>query len=231
MGIIEQIQQMKQQGTDERQIIQSLQEQGISPRQINDALNQAQVKSAVSGGYDMDEQNVQENMQPQLMEQQYMPSTYEQQNYNNYPQGDQNNNYNEIPSPNSQYAPQQFTPQDYPSQENYGSGGYDYSQPTYSDTMIEIAEQAISQKTQKMQKQLTEMNEFSLLTKTKLEDMNNRLKRIETTIDKLQLAILDKVGSYADNLQGIKKEMSMMQDSFSKVVNQAIDHSKKTHKK
>ena len=37
-------------------------------------------------------------------------------------------------------------------------------------------------------------------------------------MDKLQLAILDKVGSYGKNLDIVKKEMQMMQDSFGKVM-------------
>jgi len=48
--------------------------------------------------------------------------------------------------------------------------------------------------------------------------LSERLKKIETTMDKLQIAILEKVGSYGQNLDGIRKEMSMMQDSFSKMV-------------
>jgi hypothetical protein len=51
-----------------------------------------------------------------------------------------------------------------------------------------------------------------------MENISDRLKKIETIIDKLQIAILEKVGSYGKNLEGIKKEMSMMQDSFSKMI-------------
>ena len=37
-------------------------------------------------------------------------------------------------------------------------------------------------------------------------------------MDKLQLAILNKIGSYGKTLESIKKEMSMMQDSFGKAL-------------
>ena len=43
------------------------------------------------------------------------------------------------------------------------------------------------------------------------------MKRIESIIDKLQSSILEKVGSYGSNLDSIKKEMSMMQDSFGRI--------------
>jgi DNA anti-recombination protein RmuC len=58
---------------------------------------------------------------------------------------------------------------------------------------------------------------------------SERLKRIESTIDKLQLAILDKVGSYGKTLDSVKKEMSMMQDSFGKIVNKVADKTEKHH--
>jgi len=51
-----------------------------------------------------------------------------------------------------------------------------------------------------------------------MEHLNERLKRIETIIDRLQASILEKIGSYGSNLDSIKKEMSMMQDSFSKTM-------------
>ncbi len=51
-----------------------------------------------------------------------------------------------------------------------------------------------------------------------IKQVKERKEKIENIIDKLQIAILEKVGSYGKNLEGIKKEMSMMQDSFSKMV-------------
>ena len=90
--------------------------------------------------------------------------------------------------------------------------------PTNTDTIIEIAEQVFSEKVRKIQKQLEEMNEFKTLAQTKIEHATERLKRIEATIDKLQIAILEKIGSYGKSLESIKKEMSMMQDSFGKMV-------------
>ena len=48
MGILDQITQMQNQGIPNEDIVRNLQEQGISPKEINDALSQAQIKSAVS---------------------------------------------------------------------------------------------------------------------------------------------------------------------------------------
>ena len=47
MGTLEQVMQLKNQGMADAQIIGALQQQGISPKEINDAISQAQIKSAV----------------------------------------------------------------------------------------------------------------------------------------------------------------------------------------
>ena len=103
----------------------------------------------------------------------------------------------------------------------------EYSQPSYesyynesgTNEVIEVAEQVFSEKMRKTQKQLEEMQEF----KTRIEDIGERIKRMESIIDKLQISILDKIGSYGKNLESIKDEMSMMQDSFGKIINPFLD--------
>ncbi len=143
-------------------------------------------------------------------EQEYA-QTYNQEPTNqNYPQGAEQEygaDYGGQTGYSEEYYPQEGYEQDYGS---YGGGT--------TDTMIEIAEQVFAEKMRKMQKQLEDLNEFKTLAETKLTNTMNRLKRIENTIDKLQIAILEKVGSYGRGLDSIKKEMSMMQDSFSKTL-------------
>ena len=114
-----------------------------------------------------------------------------------------NNNQTEY---NEEYYPQEGYDQDY------------YSEGDETDTIIEISEQVFSEKIRKIQKQMGELNEFKTLAETKLNNATTRLKRIENSIDKLQIAILEKIGSYGTGLDSIKKEMSMMQDSFSKTL-------------
>ena len=142
--------------------------------------------------------------QPEIrQEEYYQPEAA--QNYNTDYGGQ--TGYNEQPGYSEEYYPQEGYGEDY---ESYGGGG--------TDTMIEIAEQVFAEKMRKIQKQLEDLNEFKTLAETKLTSATNRLKRIEETIDKLQMAILEKVGSYGRGLDSIKKEMSMMQDSFSKTL-------------
>ena len=145
----------------------------------------------------------------------------EQEGYNqNYQEGYSDANYGGQTGYSEEYYPQESYEQDYGS---YGGG---------TDTMIEIAEQVFAEKMRKIQKQLEDLNEFKTLAETKLDNATSRLKRIENTIDKLQIAILEKVGSYGRGLDSIKKEMSMMQDSFSKTLPALVSkHPPITHKK
>jgi hypothetical protein len=78
-----------------------------------------------------------------------------------------------------------------------------------------------------VQGELNNFNEFKNLNQVRIENLNERLKRMEIVFDKLQLAILEKIGSYGQNLESIKKEMSMMQDSFSKVIEPVLDKTEK----
>ena len=87
-----------------------------------------------------------------------------------------------------------------------------------ADTIMEIADQIFSDKIKNTLKLLDATSEAAIILQTKMENISERVKKIENTIDKLQIAILEKVGSYGSNLESIKKEMSMMQDSFSKMI-------------
>jgi hypothetical protein len=206
MAILEQILNMKKQGIPDQEIVNELSQRGISPREINDALEQAQIKNAVSD-YGND-------MQPSIMSgEMYAPT----------------------PAGNQEYQPEQYAPaaqeETYAPQEQqyYAPGtGTEYSSSGIEvDTIMEIADQIFSEKIKKIQKQIDKTSETAILLQTKTENISDRLKKIETIIDKLQIAILEKVGSYGKNLESIKKEMSMMQDSFSKMISPKESKKKK----
>jgi hypothetical protein len=198
MGALEQVMQMKKQGISDEEIISNLTQQKVSPKEINDALKQAQIKTAVS---DLDDADMQPSPLPAA------------------------------PAPLQDYAPQQ--PAEYvPQTVGYSSQGQDYT-PDVSgegyvdyaggggidtDTVIEIAGQIFSERIRRVQAAVEDNSEKNNLLQAKIENISERLQKIESTIDKLQIAILERVGSYGQNLDGIRKEMSMMQDSFSKML-------------
>ena len=109
------------------------------------------------------------------------------------------------------YAPQQQYQEYYP-QENYQ--GYETNA---ADNTIEIAEQVFQEKIKAIQNQTNKSIEFQTIAKTQIENISERLKRIEVVFDKMQMAILDKVGAYGRDLNAMKKEVTMIEDSFEKL--------------
>lgn len=209
MGALEQIIQLRNQGTSDEDIIKTLQNGGFSPKDINDGFNQAQIKSAVSNEVPENPANLPPS--PEL-EQQFQQS-------------------NEIYAPNPQTIPEEqdmYYPQPQQGQEDYYSPG-----ESDTSTIIEISEQVFSEKIQILQKKIEEVTEFKVLAESKMSNLLERLKNVEKVINNLQISILKKVGSYGGNLENIKNEMSMMQDSFRKMVNPIAKHAgiKPPHKK
>lgn len=216
MGVLEQITDMKGQGTPDEDIITILRQQGFSNREIKDAIDQAEIKNAVSNpplemepGMEPPSPNT---PSPRSM---YTPQTKEIPSEETYPGYSQQEEYG--------YKP--------PEQEFYqGEGGYEYPQQAAmgTDIMIEIAEQVFSEKMKKMQKNISELVEFKTLSQAKIENISERVKRIEELMDRLQAAILERIGSYGRGLESIKKEMSMMQDSFGKMIPSLAEKEHKT---
>lgn len=198
MALLDTIIQMHQQGINDTEIAQRLKEQGVNAKEINEAINQSKIKSAVEDNQDAMAQ--QAGMQPSVMEQ---------------------------PQPQEQIQ-EQVQQQYYPPQEQTQ---YEYYQPQQqgisADTVTEIAEQIISEKFLKVKKQLDSIIELKSISESKISGIDERLRKIEMIIEKLQISILEKVGSYGSAIQDIKGEMEMMQDSFSKAINPMIDKTRK----
>ena len=215
MAILDQIMNMKSQGLPEDEIIERLQEQGISPRQISDALNQVQVKNAVSGQNNLQNEkmntSIENELPPPRPEEFPEQEHYEEEQYIQQPM-------------QSSFQPQRFQPNFYQPEQNYGEGDN-------VDTMIEVAEQVFAEKMSEIGKQLDSLKELKTLTGSKIEHIEERLRKIEGIINRLQIDVLKKVSSYGDNLQSIKNEMSMMQNSFGKIVNTQVNKKPVTKKK
>jgi prefoldin subunit 5 len=200
MSTLDRVLQLQSQGMQEADIIRILREENISPLDINDALNQAKVKAAVSGTIpDINPSNQfsdmeQSIMQPEDMSQASAPA--------------------EIAPAEAYSAPEQS----YPNQQYYApSSGFD------TETISEIAEQIVIEKLEEFTQRTGDLVSFKSEVQDKLKDFNERIKRIETTIDKLQQAIIGKIGEYGDNLNFVKKDMNSLHETMSKMMNPLID--------
>ena len=203
MGVLEQVSQMKSQNVPESEIVSRLKQQGISPKNINDALSQSQIKDAV---YNPQETKIPTEKQIPMPEATYVPKTQEVEQEPYAPQSQEEY----APQPQEEYAPQQDV---------YQQEAYNSPQETYdSNMMIEIAEQVFNEKIKKVAKQIDKINDVQTILQIQIEHATERLKRIELIMDNLQVAILEKIGSYGGNLESIRKEMGMIENSFSKII-------------
>lgn len=249
MDTLEQIKNLKKQGIENQEIIRKLQEQGISPKQISDALDQSQVKKKVLEIKD----GFEEDMQPSIMSPKegqmpevprpkktitpgtsqtsrmpaptQMPEKRLDTNIQRPSQITQEIKKSQIEEPQEDvfYPPQpeqKFSPQ-----ETYDYQSGNYEEGINTDTIIEISEQIFNEKILTISKQIDNLEKFKSEFQIKIDHLSTRLEKIESIINKLQVAILEKIGSYGQNLNSIKKEMSMMQDSFGKIINPLADKS------
>lgn len=200
MSLLDSIKQFQQQGVSDEQISTSLMEQGYNPKEINDAISQSKIKAAVEN------ENAQ-NTVIQSQNQDMQPSVMEEQ----------------VPTPQQESeAYQALQPQqDYSQYQEYAQ------QPAFStETITEIAEQVITERLNKTKKQIENISEFKAITESKISSVDERLRRIESVIEKLQMAILEKIGTYGQSMQEIRDEMGTMQESFSKVINPLMDRTR-----
>ncbi len=229
MSIIDTINSYKQQGYGNQDIINMLQEQGISPREINDAMAQSQIKQAVAEPSSNFAQEQNEQLSPEMQLSIINPQTQEQ--------------YPEIPIPSpgsSQQLTQQYSQgyggqeyqqgQEYPyPQESYNQADYNQYSQYAPDTSIitDIAGQLIAEKFTKTEKALVDLVEFKALLNSKVEKIDDRLKKIELVIDQLQMSVIRKSGNQEQNIEDIKSEMKLMQNSFGKIINPLTDEVRK----
>jgi len=116
--------------------------------------------------------------------------------------------------------------------DEFGQGYSDYSYaPADTDTITEIANQIIADKTKKIDKNMNTIMEFKTLLAAKVEKLDDRLKKIEAIIDQLQMSLIRKSSDQEQNISDIKAEMRSMQDSFGKIINPLVDNIREIEEK
>ena len=228
MSVLDDVIKMQKQGYTDEQIIQSLREKGVSPKDINNSLNQSQIKTAVN----------QEGMQESIMQKTKEISNQEGYPQQAYPQQNQKQSYQQqdYQQENQQqaYPPtpvagemqqtaeaQQAYPQDQSQEAYYPTESYS---PQYSsENVSEIAEGIMTEKLVEVKKQATEFIRTSKLLQSQFTNLDERLKKIENTIDQLQMQIIGKISDYGKEIEDVNKEMRAMQNSFSKMINPVLD--------
>jgi DNA-binding transcriptional MerR regulator len=194
--------QLQQQGLTEQEIVNTLKEEGVSMKEINDALNQANIKSAVS-------QEPEQNNTAYPEPQQYSDESYP------------------VPQATSQEDPsaqeyQQY--QEYPAQQQAYGGYYQDQGADNTETITDIAEQVVSKKTNELVKKIDELNESKNLIQRDLEELKAKVKRIEDGLDSIQRAVIGKIGEFGESTRMVQKDLENIHGTMSKMMNPLIDN-------
>jgi len=224
MAIIEEVMDMKRQGLPDANIIQALKDRGVSPREINEAISQSNIKSAINTNPqdpnegDEEPKDEKTNLQPSMMPPgeirkqrnapELQPTGEDEEGYTEY-------DYANPPAPQSSQNYQSYQAPQYPE--------YQTQQSVDVGIINDIAEQIVEEKNQRLKEQVSALIKVQGKIDSDLEIIKERVERLEKDFDKLQMAILEKVGSYGDNIQNISDEMRKSQESFSKMLNPILD--------
>jgi hypothetical protein len=209
MGLADDIKLMQNEGRSEQEISSALQSRGYAPQEIGNALAQAKIKEAVAGGANVAPDasaNTQTGgaMQPSMLG-------------NSVSDEPQSPELESVGTPQYPPSAQQYA-QPYTTAPVSPQQGYGYSDQYYAsqsaDAISEIAEQIVAERVEKIRQELVRTAESRHLMETKLEYLDERLKKIERVIDRLQLSILQKVGEYMTNVEDLKTEVVETQKSF-----------------
>jgi len=214
MALFEDVLKMAQTGMSDSEIVGKLTQRGFSPLQISEALNQAKVKQSVNG-----------DLTPSIMEEETVPTPTSMPG--------QKQRQSAIPTP------QMPSPLMQPQQQQEGYGYYPYQYPTYetpqqpkmeTEAIEEITEEIVNEKWQEIKEKLSDFVEWKNYAEKRILSIDERIKRVEGSFDRLQIALLGKVQEYGQNIRDLGAEMNSMQGAFSKVLSPLVDNVKELSK-
>lgn len=180
--------------------------------QITDALNQAKIKKEI---------NVTEGLQPSITQTQnesppaprlQVPSPFE----------------TPVPKPSVSFQmPQTSTPvnvtAEYPT--------YPYQYPTAEESpkmeteaIEEIAEEIVNEKWSEIKGKISDVIEWKIYAEKRITSVDERIKRIEVSMDRLQAAMLTKVQEYGRNIKDLGAEMAGLEGAFGKVLTPFVEN-------
>ena len=221
MSVLGDIKKMQEEGSTEQEIIASLKQRGVNSREITEAVAQSKIKSAVAGAPEAPEaENVPIQGKPALAQAPPQGEAYEEMTPSLAAPEEPAAEYTPAEAAQQQYAPQEAQQQYAPAEQQ---PAYEYQQQyapqagLSTDTITEIAEQVVAEKINPLRRDIEKVIDLKTTFESKIEYLDERLKRIEKIIDRLQISILQKVGEYITNVDDVKRELVETQKSFKSI--------------
>lgn len=213
---IDEVLKMMQFGTGDAEIIRKLTEEGFSPVQISDALNQAKIKQEIAP----------QGLTPSIMTQpqEAVPKQ-------------------SIPRPRA-VAPMAVPPARPAKKEEEAAYPSPYAYPTYpayppaeappekinTEAIEEIAEEIVNEKWLEVKSKISDVIEWKAYAEKRMSSLDERLKRIELSLDRLQAALLSKVQEYGRDVKDLGAEMSSLENAFGKILSPLVENVKELGK-
>jgi len=122
------------------------------------------------------------------------------------------------PEQKQDYYPQE-NPQAYSNQEYYPQGS-----GTDTEMISEIAEQVVQEKLDEFKKKTGDIALFKITIQETVADIDDRLKRIESSIDTLQRSIIGKIGEFGESTALIHRDLENVHGTMSKLVDPLMDN-------
>lgn len=225
MGTLDEVSSMRHDGRTDEEILSSLKNRGLSEKEISSVMTQTRIKDAVSGYESMVEENA-PAPSPTGM-QQSSASVKEYGEMSPSLMSPDANGRRQQTSTQIQQPSEQSDDQNYQTEQPYAEApqayaDYNYQQyPTSgigSDLIAEIADQVVTEKLSPLISGIDKMMDLRSAVESQLKYLDERLKRIEKIIDRLQLSLLQRVGEYVSNVEEIKQEMAETQKTFKSLI-------------
>jgi hypothetical protein len=187
------------------EIIRTLVERGHTPVEILDAFNRLKLKPSGGG---------KEGLKPSIMQQDLS-----------------------VPTPAPTAAVTEAEAAEAPQVE--AAAYYPYAYPTTqvqpqtridTETIEEITEEIVSEKWQEFKSKIGDISEWKLYMENRTKGIDDRLKRLELSMDKLQAALLGKVQEYGQNIKDLGAEVQSLETAFSKVLDPLLTNIKELSK-
>ena len=153
----------------------------------------------------------------------------------------------EIPVPKPSAIPPMPTPQPRaqrpaPTQQRQSmqpmeeTSAYPYAYPTYqeeqappkieTEAIEEIAEQIVDEKWQEVKTKISDVIEWKSYADRRINSIDERIKRLESSIDRLQAALLSKVNEYGRGIKELGSEMNSLEGALGKILSPLVDNVK-----
>lgn len=210
---IEQIISMVQQGYAESDIMAYLQEQGSSAKEIADALNQAKIKLELA-------ETAGEEYESQSPEETAVEGTAEEYGPTAPPEPASVPAPASAPIPQRRYAPEEQQYQQYPAQpaEYPAYPAAAVSDSSSVEAIEEIAEGIIAEKWDEFKEKIGDVSELKSYVESRLNELNDRVKRLEIAQDKLHAATLEKVEVQSRSVKTLGSEIQALEGTLGKVM-------------